>query len=148
MAPSISVKTSGLSITSSKPLSSNPPKVLSREPDRPKYSQNTFQHVALSQPSFSSSKPPPSLQNPIPPTLASEIVQTRSGEPEPKPVSFYEKCFNMEYLNKSHSREFGDFLASLKDQMHVARYLCQNRHKPIDPSKTVRLKRDFKSSLV
>ncbi len=72
-------------------------------------------------------------------------VSTGTGEAPSKKKSFYEKVFNYEFREKPDSKEFGEFLSSLKDQLVLAKRINQNTAKFIDNKKNIRLKRDFKS---
>lgn len=82
-------------------------------------------------------------QYPKPKTSGEVLYGT--GETPVKRKSFYEKIFNNEYKDRPDSKEFADFLTGLREQMAIAKKIMPHTSKYAD-LKSVRLKRDFKSS--
>lgn len=120
-------------------LQMNAPKVYSRDQERSKFLTTPYQK------NFSVQPTAPTAQ-----TKATAQQQHRlvsAGAEESQSKSFFERCVNLEYLSKSDSKDFSDFIFSLKDQYNTARYIRQSKSHPVEASKAVRLKRDFKSSL-
>jgi hypothetical protein len=115
------------------------PKVFGREQERSRVFSTAYQKTMTG---LTQTPPAPTKQVP-PPQLKTAI----GGAEESPPKSFFERCVNLEYLSKTDSKEFADFIYSLKDQYSTARYIRQSKSHPVEPSKAVRLKRDFKSSL-
>lgn len=73
---------------------------------------------------------------------------TGTGDTPVKKKSFYEKIVSGEFRDRPDSKEFSDFLYGVKEQLVIAKRIYQNANKYIDPKKSVRLKRDFKSKTV
>ena len=115
------------------------PKVFSREQERSKLLSASYQKNYGVQ--------PPTSTAPTKTAVPQQHKLTASCADELQPKSFFERCVNLEYLSKSDSKDFSEFINSLKDQYNTARYIRQSKSHPVEASKTVRLKRDFKSSL-
>jgi hypothetical protein len=86
----------------------------------------------------------PSIKSPLP----QQLKPLQTGTEESQPKTFFERCVNLEFLSKSESKDFSDFIYSLKDQYNTARYIRQSKSHPVEASKAMRLKRDFKSTFI
>jgi hypothetical protein len=117
-------------------LQMNVPKVYSRDQERSKFLTTPYQKNFSVQPTAQTKA-----------TAQQQHRLVSAGAEESQSKSFFERCVNLEYLSKSDSKDFSDFIFSLKDQYNTARYIRQSKSHPVEASKTVRLKRDFKSSL-
>lgn len=122
-------------------LTAAQPKIVSKERERLKYQATNIHKISATAP------PPTSYATKLNSMKQqpSEVV-TGTGEAPVKGKSFYEKIFNLEFKDKCDSREFGDFLYGLKEQLMISKKLNHYASK-YSEKKSVRLKRDFKSKL-
>jgi hypothetical protein len=116
------------------------PKGFGRDQERSKFLTTTYQKNFTAQ--------PPALTVATKSPVPQQLKQSTTMAEDPQPKTFFERCVNLEYLSKSDSKDFSDFIYSLKDQYNTARYIRQSKSHPVEASKAVRLKRDFKSTLI
>lgn len=81
------------------------------------------------------------------PKTSGEVLYGTGETPVMKKRSFYEKIFKGEYREKPDSKEFSDFLIGLREQMSITKKIMPHANRYAE-MKSVRLKRDFKSTVL
>jgi hypothetical protein len=133
----------------------NPPKVVGRESKDIKDISDKYKASPLLSNPHKMMEIPPPIPAPSLDILTHQIAKTKDEASvctgslpvaSNKPKSVYHRLYDEEFKKRHDCKDLSDFVAGVKDQITLAKKLNNTHGKSVSNKKSLRLKRDFKSS--